>query len=105
MHDASIPTAALGGTVVLVVVVVVVVVLVVVVSLIVLLVLSVLAGADATVVSGVTVVIVFEIPTFDKALTTVELSAWYSRVNITTSAITATTTSIEIDTSLFLGIK
>ena len=108
MHDASVPATAVAGTVVLVVLVVVVV-LVVLVSLIALFVLSVLselsvlAGSNEMVVSGITGAIVFEIPTFDKALTTVELSAWYSRVTITTSAITTTNTRIEIDTTLFLS--
>ena len=107
IHDASLPAAA-GATVVLVVVVelVVVVVLVSLIALFVLSVLSVLAGlagSNAMVVSGITGAIVFEIPIFDKALTTVELSAWYSRVTITTSAITTTNTRIEIDTTLFLS--
>ena len=104
MHDASLPAAAVGATVVLVVVVVMVVdVLVSLIALFVLSVLSVIAGSNAMVVSGITGAIVFEIPIFDKALTTVELSAWYSRVTITTSAITTTNTRIEIDTTLFLS--
>ena len=105
MHDASLPAAAVGATVVLVEVVVLVVVDVL-VSLIALFVLSVLAGlagSNAIVVSGITGANVFEIPIFDKALTTVELSAWYSRVTITTSAITTTNTRIEIDTTLFFS--
>ena len=101
MHDASLPAAAVGATVVLVVVVVMVVD--VLVSLIALFVLSVIAGSNAMVVSGITGAIVFEIPIFDKALTTVDLSACYSRVTITTSAITTTNTRIEIDTTLFLS--
>ena len=107
MHDASLPAAAVGATVVLVEVVVLVVVDVL-VSLIALFVLSVLAGlagSNAMVVSGITGAIVFEIPIFDKASTTVELSAWYSRVTITTSAITTTNTRIEIDTTLFLSTR
>ena len=107
MHDASLPAAAVGATVVLVEVVVLVVVDVL-VSLIALFVLSVLAGlagSNAIVVSGITGANVFEIPIFDKALTTVELSAWYSRVTITTSAITTTNTRIEMDTTLFLSTR
>ena len=106
MHDASLPAAAVGATVVLVVVVVMVVdVLVSLIALFVLSVLSVIAGSNAMVVSGITGAIVFEIPIFDKALTTVELSAWYSRITITTSAITTTNTRIEIDTTLFLSTR
>ncbi len=101
MHDESLPAAAAGVTVVLVVVVVLVVD--VLVSLIALFVLSVLAGSNAMVVSGITGAIVLEIPTLDNALTTVELSAWYSRATITTSAITTTSTRIEIDTTLFFS--
>ncbi len=104
MHDESLPAAAAGVTVVLVVVVVLVVdVLVSLIALFVLSVLFVIAGSNATVVSELIGVLVFEIPTFDKALTTVELSAWYSRATITTSAITTTSTRIEIDTTLFFS--
>ncbi len=104
MHDESLPAAAVGATVVLVVVVVLVVdVLVSLIALLVLSVLSVIAESNAMVVSGITGAIVLEIPTFDNALTTVELSAWYSRATITTSAITTTSTRIEIDTTLFFS--
>ena len=99
MHDASLAVPAVGATVVLVVVVVVVAILV----LVVLAVASTIVVLGRSSGSGAMVALVLEIPTFDKALTTVELSAWYSRVTITTSAITTTNTRIEIDTTLFLS--
>ena len=101
MHDASLAVPAVGATVVVVVVVVVVAILV----LVVLAVASTIVVLGRSSGSGAMVALVLEIPTFDNALTTVELSSLYNHVTSAPSAISTTSTAINTDTSLFLGIE